>query len=69
MQSEGGLEIGGTQWDLNLDSSRQLEDLELDVKRIKELIRREGGGKGEEEDEDPQGIFSVFHRILSRLKR
>eukprot|EP00520_Triparma_pacifica_P008309 CAMPEP_0118632836 /NCGR_PEP_ID=MMETSP0785-20121206/666_1 /TAXON_ID=91992 /ORGANISM="Bolidomonas pacifica, Strain CCMP 1866" /LENGTH=71 /DNA_ID=CAMNT_0006523651 /DNA_START=790 /DNA_END=1002 /DNA_ORIENTATION=+ len=44
----GGVEIGGIVWDLNLDSSRRMEELEEDVKRIKELVRLEGEARGEE---------------------
>ena len=62
----GGVEIGGIVWDLNLDSSRRMEELEEDVKRIKELVRLEGEARGEEEEEG-EGVLGRI-RFWSREK-
>ncbi|GMI31243.1 hypothetical protein TrRE_jg11370 [Triparma retinervis] len=65
--SSGGVEIGGTVWDLNLDSSRKMEDLERDVQRIKELIRLEGEAKGEGEEKEAKNIFQFARLWIGRL--
>ncbi|GMI35225.1 hypothetical protein TrCOL_g1735 [Triparma columacea] len=66
--SKGGVEVAGTVWDLNLDSSRKMEDLERDVQRIKDLIRLEGEAKGEEEEKEAENFFQSARLWIGRLR-